>query len=58
MMFTVGMKPDNDWHYVGKDVALGDSNTPIAWWRPDGSDVYRVIWGDLRIGDESDWDGN
>lgn len=56
MMFVVGMKPANDWHYAGKNVELGESNTPIAWYKPDGSDVYRVIWGDLRTGDETDWD--
>ena len=56
MMFVMGMKPENDWHYAGKDVPLGDANTPIAWYRPDGSDAYRVIWGDLSTGDEADWD--
>lgn len=49
VMFVVNMKPENDWHYAGKDVQYGDSETPIAWWRPDDSDTYRVIWGDLNV---------
>jgi len=49
VMFVVTMKPENDWHYVGKGVTYGDSKTPIAWWRPGGSETYRVIWGDLSV---------
>ncbi len=47
VMFVVNMKPENDWHYAGKGVEYGDSATPIAWWKSDGSETYRVIWGDL-----------
>ncbi len=47
VMFVMKMKPENDWHYAGKGVEYGDSQTPIAWWKPEGSETYRVIWGDL-----------
>ncbi len=41
----------NDWHYAGAGVSLGQADTPIAWWRPDESSTYRVIYGDLSIRD-------
>ncbi|KPL12127.1 hypothetical protein AMJ85_01955 [candidate division BRC1 bacterium SM23_51] len=29
----------------------------IAWWKPDGSETYRIIYGDLSIRDvaSEDW---
>jgi hypothetical protein len=35
--------------YVGKGVKLGDSDSPVLWWRPKGSDAYRVVYGDLSV---------
>ena len=52
MFFVVRMKPVNDWHYAGKGIMLGDATKKIAWWKPERSNQYRVIWGDLRITDE------
>lgn len=51
MMFVMQMQPENDWHYAGKDVTFGDANTPIFWYRPEGSETYRVIYGDLSVED-------
>jgi len=45
------LKPENDWHYVGKDVKFGDADSPVCWYRPTGSETYRVIYGDLSIKD-------
>ncbi len=45
------LKAENDWHYVGKNVKLGDSESPVCWYRPEGSETYRVIYGDLSIKD-------
>ena len=50
-MFVRAMKPENDWHYAGEGVQLGEAPTPICWWRPDGSETYRVVYGDLSIED-------
>jgi outer membrane lipoprotein-sorting protein len=50
-MFVYMMKPDNDWHYAGEGVQLGEAAVPICWWRPDGSDTYRVVYGDLSVED-------
>jgi outer membrane lipoprotein-sorting protein len=50
-IFVKLLKAENDWHYVGKDVKLGDSKSPVCWYRPDGSETYRVIYGDLSVKD-------
>lgn len=50
-MFVMALPTDSDWHYAGKDVAFGDTEAPIFWYRPAGSETYRVIYGDLRIED-------
>jgi len=38
-----------DWHYVGKGVELGDANTAVFLYKQEGSDTYRVIYGDLHV---------
>lgn len=42
---------DSDWHYNGKDVTLDEADTAIFWYRPQNADMYRAIYGDLRIED-------
>jgi outer membrane lipoprotein-sorting protein len=39
------------WHYAGAGVKLGDANTAIFWYLPQGSTTYRVISGDLSVKD-------
>ncbi len=39
------------WHYSGKGVKLGDKEAVVCWYRPEGSDTYRVVHGDLSIRD-------
>ncbi|HUV41216.1 MAG TPA: hypothetical protein VMW23_05470 [Sedimentisphaerales bacterium] len=51
IQFAMMMKPKNDWHYTGKGVELGDVNTAICWYRPQDSETYRVIYGDLTVKD-------
>ncbi len=41
----------SDWHYTGADVEPGDADAAIFRYRPEGSEIYRVIYGDLTIGD-------
>ena len=45
------LKAENDWHYVGNGVKLGDTESEVCWYRPDGSETYRVIYGDLSVKD-------
>ena len=39
------------WKYVGQGVKFGDANRAILWFRPKGSQTYRVIYGDLSAND-------
>lgn len=49
--FVRQLGPQNDWHYLGKGVRLGAADTPVFWYKPDGSDTYRVVYGDLDVRD-------
>ncbi|MHC4310277.1 MAG: hypothetical protein ACYSSN_10055 [Planctomycetota bacterium] len=50
-LFIQLLKAENDWHYVGKGVKLGDAESEVCWYRPDSSETYRVIYGDLSVKD-------
>ncbi len=52
-MFVQALLSESDWHYDGKDVKFGDAEKPIFWYKPEGSETYRVIYGDLRVEDVS-----
>jgi outer membrane lipoprotein-sorting protein len=41
----------SEWQYIGEDVKLGNSNTPVFWYRTPESKTCRVIYGDLTIKD-------
>lgn len=49
--FQSKMTSENDWYYTGKEVKLGETEKPICWYRPEGSEAYRVIYGDLSVKD-------
>ena len=49
--FIERLPEGSDYQYVGEDVKLGDTNTPVCWWKPPGSKTYRVVYGDLSIRD-------
>ncbi|MHC4571786.1 MAG: hypothetical protein ACYS0C_06900 [Planctomycetota bacterium] len=51
LMFAQQCKVEGTWRYAGDGVRLGDADVPICWWKPEDSDSYRVIYGDLSIGD-------
>ncbi len=51
LLFIRFFKGKGEWHYAGKGVKLGDADTAIFWYRPEGSETYRVIYGDLRVED-------
>jgi len=48
-MFVQKLSADSDWHYAGKDVKFGDAEKPIFRYKQEGSETYRVIYGDLSI---------
>jgi len=41
----------DDWKYVGAGVKFGDADAPVFWYQPQGSQSYRVIYGDLSVKD-------
>lgn len=47
--FLMSLKPEQDWHYVGAGVPFGDANQPVCWYKPIGSETYRVVFGDLSV---------
>ncbi len=49
--FIEKLPEGSDYQYVGEDVKFGDANTPVCWWKPKGSQTYRVVYGDLSIRD-------
>ncbi len=49
MMFVMKLPTDSNSRYAGENVKHGDADTPIFWYQPDGSDTYRVIYGDLTV---------
>jgi len=53
LMFPHFMKPENDFHYQGANGKLGEADKAICWWRPDGSETYRVVYADLSVRDVS-----
>lgn len=38
-------------HYAGKGVKRDDADTPIFWYKPEGTKKYRVIYADLSVKD-------
>jgi len=48
-VFAGNSEYGSDWHYAGKDVALGQKDRAVVWYLPKGGEKYRVIYGDLRI---------
>jgi hypothetical protein len=51
VIFVTKMKSSNDWNYAGENIKLGDSETAIAWYKPEKSKTYRVIFGNLQVKD-------
>jgi hypothetical protein len=51
LLFLRFFKGEGKWYYRGKGVKLGEAATPIFWYRPKGSETYRVIYGDLHVAD-------
>jgi len=51
MLFYQILETDNKGHYAGQGVKLGDASKAIFWYKPEGAETYRVIYGDLSIKD-------
>jgi len=51
MMFVMKLPAESNSRYAGENVKYGDVETPIFWYQPEGSETYRVIYGDLSVKD-------
>jgi hypothetical protein len=51
MMFVMQLSAESNWRYAGENVSYGDADTAIFWYRPEGAETYRVIYGDLSVED-------
>ena len=51
MMFLMKLPADSNWRYAGENIKFGDAGTAIFWYRPEGSETYRIIYGDLSVQD-------
>ncbi len=51
MLFIRFFKGQGQWHYAGSGVKLGDAEKAIFWYQPEGSETWRVIYGDLSVKD-------
>lgn len=49
MTFLRFFRGKGQWHYAGNGVKRGQVDAPIFWYQPAGSDMYRVIFGDLHV---------
>jgi hypothetical protein len=49
--FVTEMDPERDFHYAGATLKPGDAADWVAWWKPTGKTNYRVLRGDLTMGD-------
>jgi len=49
--FIAALKAEQDWHYVGSGVRFGDADRPVCWYKPLGSQTYRVVYGDMSVKD-------
>ncbi|MCX5635387.1 MAG: hypothetical protein NTW55_06090 [Planctomycetota bacterium] len=54
LVFAQQQRIYGEWGYAGDGIRLGETNEPICWWKSDDTGTYRVIYGDLSIGDSSE----
>ncbi len=38
-----------DTHYQPESVKLGDAGKILLWYKPEGKETYRAIYGDLHV---------
>ncbi|MGA2071233.1 MAG: hypothetical protein ABSG97_07770, partial [Sedimentisphaerales bacterium] len=49
MLFVYRLPQSSNWRYMGENVKFGTPDKPIFWYRPAGSQMYRVIYADLTV---------
>ena len=56
MLFVANLPKESNWRYAGNGVKLGTADKAIFWYKPNGADKYRVIYGDLNVKDVNEAD--
>ena len=56
LLMFINTKAKDTWHYDGRGVKLGDGQTPLCWYKPEGAALYRVIYGNLGVADLAEED--
>lgn len=49
LLFVANLPKESNWRYAGNGVKLGTADKAIFWYKPAGSEKYRVIYGDLSV---------
>jgi len=49
LLFVPKLPKESNWRYAGDGVKVNTPDTPIFWYRPAGSQMYRVIYADLTV---------
>jgi len=49
LIFVAALPQDSNWRYAGNGVKINTPDMPIFWYRPAGSQMYRVIYADLTV---------
>jgi outer membrane lipoprotein-sorting protein len=49
LLFVSQLPGNSNWRYAGNGVKINTPDTPIFWYRPAGSENYRVIYADLTV---------
>ena len=47
--FIATLPAESDSHYAGAGAKIGDAERAIFWYRPTGSETYRVIYADFTV---------
>jgi outer membrane lipoprotein-sorting protein len=51
MYFPMSLPLEADAHYAGKGLKRTGPKSPVFWYKPTGSEKYRVVWSDLTASD-------
>jgi outer membrane lipoprotein-sorting protein len=48
-LFVAKLPAESNWRYAGDGVKINTPDTPVFWYRPAGTEKYRVIYADLTV---------
>ncbi|UCG47938.1 MAG: hypothetical protein JSU94_20970 [Phycisphaerales bacterium] len=51
IIFYQNVKQNGQWQYTGKGVKLGDAKSEVCRFRTPGSQIWRIVYGDLSVKD-------